>query len=267
MLRAKELSQADIQEILSLRGKMPQAEIRKKFGIGTSRLYRIWNNGGENSSQAAAAAAAKGQAPASNGKGQAATLGASAPADANGKEARAPADANGKEARAPAGQAATPGKTAGANSQRTDAEVLLALGRIEEQLGRLEKQQALLLDAQESHYEDVEELEDTVEQIAEDGANILDNLEAGSQQARTTMENLLVVAKAARDIGLVLLGFGGLGLLLWTLSWRVATKTAKEKATQDSTREPPPTEPKVATPAPAGPVAPHKPKRGIQAME
>ena len=262
MLRAKELSQADIQEIRSLRGKMPQAEIRKKFGIGTSRLYRIWNNGGENSSQAAAAAAAaaKGQAPAPNGKGQAATLGASAPADANGKEARAPAGANGKEARAPAGQAATPGKTAGANSQRTDAEVLLALGRIEEQLGRLEKQQALLLDAQESHYEDVEELEDTVEQIAEDGANILDNLEAGSQQVRTTAENCAAAAKAGKDVFWGLVGLGGLALGLWLLFWKPLAMGAKAQA-QDST------EPKVATPAPADPVAPHKPKREVQAME
>ena len=243
---------------------MPQAEIRKKFGIGTSRLYRIWNNEGENSSQAEAAAAAKGQAPAPNGKGQAATLGASAPADANGKEARAPASANGKEARAPAGQAATPGKTAGANSQRTDAEVLLALGRIEEQLGHLEKQQALLLDAQESHYEDVEELEDTVEQIAKGGANILDNLEAGSQQVRTTAENCAAAAKAGKDVFWGLVGLGGLALGLWLLFWKPLAMGAKAKAqaqAQDST------EPKVATPAPADPVAPHKPKRGVQAME
>ena len=251
MLRAKELSQADIQEIRSLRGKMPQAEIRKKFGIGTSRLYRIWNNGEENSSQAAAAAAAKGQA---------ATLGASAPADANGKEARAPAGANGKEVRAPAGQAATPGKTAGANSQRTDAAVLLALGRIEEQLGRLEKQQALLLDAQESHYEDVEELEDTVEQIAEDGANILDNLEAGSRQVRTTAENCAAAAKSGKDVFWGVVGLGALALSFWLRFVLPPPKGAKAQA-QDST------EPKVATPAPAGAVAPHKPKRGIQAME
>ena len=239
---------------------MPQAEIRKKFGIGTSRLYRIWNNEGENSSQAAAAAAAKGQAPAPNGKGQAATLGASAPADANGKEARAPAGANGKKARAPAGQAATPGKTAGANSQRTDAAVLLALGRIEEQLGRLEKQQALLLDAQESHYEDVEELEDTVEQIAEDGANILDNLEAGSQQIRTTAENCSAAAKAGKDVFWCLVGLGSLALSFYLFFVLPPPKGAKAQA-QDST------EPKVATPARADPVAPQKPKRGIQEME
>ena len=119
-----------------------------------------------------------------------------------GKEALAPAKANGKAAPAPAG---------------TEAAVLLALGRIEEQMGRLEKQQALLLEAQEGHYEDVEELEGTVEQAIEEGTSILDNLEAGSQQARSTMENVFAVAKAARDTGLVLLGFGGLGLLLWPM--------------------------------------------------
>ena len=262
---------------------MPQAEIRKKFGIGTSRLYRIWNNGGENSSQAAAAAAAKGQAPAPNGKGQAATLGASAPADANGKEARAPAGANGKEARAPAGangkearapagangkearapagQAATPGKTAGANSQRTDAEVLLALGRIEEQLGPLEKQQALLLDAQESHYEDVEELEDTVEQIAEDGANILDNLEAGSQQVRTTAENCAAAAKAGKDVFWGLVGLGGLALLLWVLSWKVLG-VAPAKVSS-----PTPTPEEESTPAKTPSTVPTPAKVGIREME
>ena len=95
-------------------------------------------------------------------------------------------------------------------------------------MGRLEKQQALLLESQEGHYEDVEELEGMVEQ----GTNILDNLEADSHKARTTTENVLAVAKAARDIVLVLLGLGGLGLLLWTLS-------QKAKSMQRQRQRPP----------------------------
>ena len=130
-------------------------------------MYRILKEAGVTGQAAKQGApAANGQAstqvaPAGNGKGQ-------APA-ANG-QATAPAT-NGK------GKAAAPGtsQTAlGANGQAVDVAVLLqTLGRMEEQLGRVEKQQALLLEAQEGHYEDLEELKGTVEE----GANILDTLE------------------------------------------------------------------------------------------
>ena len=113
---AKELSQADIAEIVALRGVEPAAVVRKRFGIGTSRLYRIWKNA-EANGQAPVA-----QAPAANGQGQ-----GQAPA-ANGS---ATPD-TGQTTLAPAG---------------ADAAVLQALGRIEEQMGRLEKQQSLLLEA------------------------------------------------------------------------------------------------------------------------
>ena len=188
-----------------------------------------------------------GFAPAGNGKGQ-------APA-ANG-QATAPAT-NGK------GKAAAPGtsQTAlGANGQAVDVAVLLqTLGRMEEQ----EKQQALLLEAQEAHYEDLEELEGTVEE----GANILDTLEEDSRKARTTTENVLAVAKAARDIGLVVLGFGGLSLGLWTLSWKAqyyATTKAKAKASS-----PTPTPEEESDPAPAKipSTVPTPAKVGIRKME
>ena len=58
-------------------------------------------------------------------------------AGANGKAAFAPAGANDKAALAPAD----------ANGQAAEVAVLQALGRIEEQMGRLEKQQALLLES------------------------------------------------------------------------------------------------------------------------
>ena len=125
MSLGKKLTPKEIQEIRSLRGKMSQAEIRKKFGIGTGRLYKLWNSDEENSGQAAS----------------------------------------------------TPGA-----SEPTDSAVMRALGRIEKKIGRL-------LKAQEGHYENVEELEGTVEQIAEAGTNILDGLEEGSRQVRTTAEN------------------------------------------------------------------------------
>ena len=143
----------------------PAAVVRKRFGIGTSRLYRIWKNA-EANGQAA-------QAPAANGQGQAPV--------ANGS--------------------ATPDQTA-------LAVLLQTLGRMEAQMGRLEKQQ------QEGHYEDLEELEGTVDQAIKEGTNTLANLVEGSQQARTTAENVLGVATAARDTVLALLAIGGIGLLL-----------------------------------------------------
>lgn len=38
----RELSQDQIQEIRSLRGQLPAAEAKKRFGIGSTRLYKIW---------------------------------------------------------------------------------------------------------------------------------------------------------------------------------------------------------------------------------
>ena len=45
MLKKKALSPKDIEEIESLRGKMSPQDVREKYGIGTTRLYKIWKNG------------------------------------------------------------------------------------------------------------------------------------------------------------------------------------------------------------------------------
>ena len=187
-------------------------------------------------------------APAANGKGQAA-----------------------KQVAPVANGSATPGQTAPGTGQTAlalagaDVAVLLqTLGRVEAQMGRSEKQQALLLESQEGHYEDVEELEGTVEQAIEEGANILDNLEAGSQQARTMAENILAVANAAKNTVLVLLALGGHGLVLWALSW----KAFAEASTNASSPTPTPEDPapaKAPSPVPAPAQAPAK--GGLQKME
>ncbi|KAK3781648.1 hypothetical protein RRG08_029310 [Elysia crispata] len=41
----RELSPEQVEEIHSLRGQLPAAEVKKRFGIGTTRLYRIWRDG------------------------------------------------------------------------------------------------------------------------------------------------------------------------------------------------------------------------------
>ena len=41
----RELSPEQVQEIRSLRGQLPAAEAKKRSGIGTTRLYKIWRDG------------------------------------------------------------------------------------------------------------------------------------------------------------------------------------------------------------------------------
>ncbi|MEW8688983.1 MAG: hypothetical protein AB2556_24455 [Candidatus Thiodiazotropha sp.] len=40
----RELSQGQIEEIWALRGQLSAAEAKKRFGIGSTRLYRIWRD-------------------------------------------------------------------------------------------------------------------------------------------------------------------------------------------------------------------------------
>lgn len=42
----QELSQDQIQEIRALRGRLSAAEAKKRFGIGSTRLYKIWSESG-----------------------------------------------------------------------------------------------------------------------------------------------------------------------------------------------------------------------------
>ena len=233
MPQTKELSQADIAEIVALRGVEPAAVVRKRFGIGTSRLYRIWKNA-EANGQAA-------QAPAANGQGQAPV--------ANGS--------------------ATPNQTALAPAGADVAVLLQTLGRMEAQMGRLEKQQALLLEAQEGHYEDLEELEGTVDQAIEEGTNTLANLVEGSQQARTTAENVLGVATAARDTVLALLAIGGIGLLLWGLwgLWALSPKAKYDATTKAKASSPTPTPKEESDPSTAPTPAQAPAKVGLRKME
>lgn len=41
----RDLSQEQVQEIRSLRGQLPAVEAKKRFGIGSTRLYKIWRDG------------------------------------------------------------------------------------------------------------------------------------------------------------------------------------------------------------------------------
>ena len=41
----RELTAHQIREIKALHGQLPAAEVRKRFGIGTNRVYKIWQEG------------------------------------------------------------------------------------------------------------------------------------------------------------------------------------------------------------------------------
>ena len=143
----RELSPEEIQEIISLRGVEPAASIRKRFGIGTSRLYRIWKNA-EREREAAAEAA---------------------PAEA--------AAAN-----------AAPAKAEEVEEDRGLAAVLSELKILQDKMD-------LLLEGEESHFEDVEDLE---EQLDEAQKGILDTIEESSNAIREKTDKFVSAGSAAK---------------------------------------------------------------------
>ena len=44
MIPKRELTQEQIEEIQALRGRLSADEVKKRFGIGSSRLYKIWRD-------------------------------------------------------------------------------------------------------------------------------------------------------------------------------------------------------------------------------
>ena len=59
MPKKKDLSLEEIQEIVSLRGVENADSIRKRFGIGTSQLYKIWKKADKERAAEAEEATAK----------------------------------------------------------------------------------------------------------------------------------------------------------------------------------------------------------------
>ena len=143
----RELSPEEIQEIIFLRGVESAASIRKRFGIGTSRLYRIWKNAErEREAEAAPAEAA---------------LANAAPANAATANA-APANAE----------------------DRGLAAVLSELKILQDKID-------LLLEGEESHFEDVEDLDE-----AQKG--ILDTIKESSNALREKTDKFVSAGNAAK---------------------------------------------------------------------
>ena len=60
----RELSLEQIQELRSLRGQLPAAEAKKRFGIGTTRLYKIWRDESASSGSSSGGTSTSGAKPA-----------------------------------------------------------------------------------------------------------------------------------------------------------------------------------------------------------
>ena len=200
---AKNLSAEEIREIVDAREKESPASIRKRFGIGTTRLYRIWKD----------AAAIE---PTQNKPKKAVEL-----------------------------------KQAAETETEQTSELLY---QILDNVHDLQKNMDLLLGLQESHFEDVEELEVGVEET-KDG--ILQSIEKNSNAVREKTDRIVGAANATisaacgvvEAVGLVL-GVGGVALVLWVCGSR---KLQQWKAAQSD-----------APPENTPPLAVHK---GVRALE
>ena len=215
MPEKRELSPEEIQEIISLRGVEPAASIRKHFGIGTSRLYRIWKNAEREREAAAEAAPVANAAPANAAAANAAAANAAAPAAAAANAAAAEA--------------------ASANAEdRGLAAVLSALKILQDKID-------LLLEGEESHFEDVEDLG---EQLGETKKGILDTIEENSNAIREKTDKFVSAGNAAKAAAYSLLEAlllaGGILGFVW-LCFRIARNPrAQELARKNLARLFPP---------------------------
>ena len=223
MPEKRELSPEEIQEIISLLGVEPAASIRKRFGIGTSRLYRIWKNAEREREAAEAAANA---APANT-----------APANA------APAEAAAANA---------------ALANAAPAEEDRGLAAVLSELKILQDKMDLLLEGEESHFEDVEDLE---EQLEEAQKGILDTIEESSNALREKTDKFVSAGNAAKAAAYSLLEALLIVFSIWSSVWlglRIARNPrAQELARKNLARLFPPKkeEPMVRNKAKAAPEA------------
>ena len=212
----RELSPEEIQEIISLRGVEPAASIRKRFGIGTSRLYRIWKNAEREREAAAPAAVA-----------EAAEAAAANAAPANAEEAE---------------------------EDRGLAAVLSKLKILQDKMD-------LLLEGEESHFEDVEDLE---EQLDEARKGILDTIEESSNALREKTDKFVSAGNAAKAAACSLLEALLIVFSIWGSVW-LGCRIARNPRAQELARKnlarlfPPkkeePQEPMVPNEAKAAPAA------------
>ena len=238
MPSTKKLSTEEIRETVDARGKESPASIRKRFGIGTTRLYRIWKEAGAIEPKQAVEPKQAAETKTEQNKPK---------------------------------KAVEPKQAAETKTEQTSELLYQILDNVHD----LQRNMDLLLGLQESHFEDVEDigvdlhgLEVGVEET-KDG--ILQSIEQNSNAVREKTDRIVGAANATisaavgvvEAVGLVL-GLGGVALLLWTCGSR---KLEKWKAAQSDTppeKEQLDTPPEKYLPPKKEPLAVHK---GVRALE
>ena len=154
MSSTKEVSPEQIQEIVALRGKESAASIRKRFGIGTTSLYKIW-------------------------KGAA------------------------KE------------NTAEPNKQ----EAIAAMRKLVSGMELLQQKIDVFLKGQESHFEDVEDLGNRLQELEENQKGILNAIEDSSNALREKADKIVSTTNAAKAVAYSLLKVVGIVVELLFILW------------------------------------------------
>ena len=214
----KKLSPEVIREIIAARGKEPPQDIRKRFGIDTTRLYRIWQEAGV------------------------------LPAETAENVVPLPPASKQIENTTPAAKQAEKPTSATKQTENTTPAAGVLLPQILAVCQDLQQNMDPLLATQESHYEDVEELGEGFQGWEETVEGILDSKERNSNVVREQTNKIVGAANAATSaawgvvqvVGIV----GGIGsalLLLYTtlrpkyLGWQAAQKTNTAQSPAENT--------------------------------
>ena len=171
----KELSPEDIREIVAARGQLTAKDIQKKFGIGTTRLYRIWREAG----------VVPGKTPKTAETAETAETTPAIPATPNNSQ---------QPLQPPASKPAP-----------ATAETIL-LQQILPLVQEMRNDISILMETQESHYEDVEEIGEGLQgleaEVEDTGEGILESIEKNSNALRAQTDKIVGTATAAGSAAL-----------------------------------------------------------------
>lgn len=165
----KEVSPEQIQEIVALRGKESAASIRKRFGIGTTSLYKIWKGAAKENT----------------------------------------AEPNKQEAIAANNNAVEP----------AEQEAIAAMRKLVSGMELLQQKIDVFLKGQESHFEDVEDLGNRLQELEENQKGILNAIEDSSNALREKADKIVSTTNAAKAVAYSLLKVVGIVVELLFILW------------------------------------------------
>ena len=169
MSSTNEVSPEQIQEIVALRGKESAASIRKRFGIGTTSLYKIWKGAAKENT----------------------------------------AEPNKQEAIAANNNAVEP----------AEQEAIAAMRKLVSGMELLQQKIDVFLKGQESHFEDVEDLGNRLQELEENQKGILNAIEDSSNALREKADKIVSTTNAAKAVAYSLLKVVGIVVELLFILW------------------------------------------------